>query len=115
MTLLDRTINEHICFEVCPTSNVQTLAAPDIKNHPIDLLYKKGALVSINTDNRTVSNTSLEHEYEVLSKTFGYKVSDFIKMNEYAIESSFADEDTKDKVKKLIHNFELTIQNNKDE
>lgn len=115
MTLLDRTINEHICFEVCPTSNVQTLAAPDIKNHPIDLLYKKGALVSINTDNRTVSNTSLEHEYEVLSKTFGYKVSDFIKMNEYAIESSFADEDTKNKVKKLIHNFELTIQNNKDE
>ncbi len=62
---------------------------------------KKGALVSINTDNRTVSNTSLEHEYEVLSKTFGYKVSDFIKMNEYAIESSFADEDTKDKSKKI--------------
>ncbi len=47
-----------IMLELCPTSNVQTKAVDSMKNHPIRRFLDDGIKVSVNTDNRTVSNTS---------------------------------------------------------
>lgn len=61
-------IKKQIPLEICPTSNLQTKAVLDIANHPVLSLLDAGVCVTINTDNMTVSNTTLEKEYNLLSK-----------------------------------------------
>ena len=61
--------SERIGVEVCLTSNLQTLPEiKSIKNHPIREMIKRGLPVSINTDNRLLSNTTVTHEMELLVK-----------------------------------------------
>ena len=86
---LKRIIDEEIVLEVCPTSNVHTGAVLKYEKHPIYNLYKKGVLVTINTDNRTVSDITLAKEYSNLIETFGILKDDFINMNKIAIKNSF--------------------------
>lgn len=90
--------NKNILLEVCPTSNIQTGIAPSIELHPIKELYDRGVKVSINTDNRTVSNVSLNDEYEALSKAFNFTEKDFTDMNIEAIKHSFISDDLKQKL-----------------
>ena len=61
-----------------------------------------GVLVNINTDNTTVSNITLSEEYEKLSYTFGFSLSDYEKMNEYAIEHAFIDDEMKRKLRSIL-------------
>ena len=94
---------KNITLEVCPTSNVDTNMYKYI-NHPIKELYDRGVLITINTDNRTVSNITLTREYEKLSKYFNFKIDDFKKMNINAIKASFLSPEEqivfKEKIKK---------------
>lgn len=66
--LVDELIKCQIPLEVCPISNAQTKACPDIAHHPILKLLDYGVCVTVNTDNRTVSNTNLNKEFEVLRR-----------------------------------------------
>lgn len=66
--LVDELIKRQIPLEVCPISNAQTKACLDLAHHPILKLLEYGVCVTVNTDNRTVSNTSLEKEFEALRK-----------------------------------------------
>ena len=52
-----------IPFELCPTSNLQTKAVKSMKEYPLRRFLAAGIPVTINTDNRTVSNTSLTEEF----------------------------------------------------
>jgi len=57
-------VNDHrIPLEICLKSNFHTKAVPDIRSHPIDFYIDFGLRVTINTDNRTISNTTLTDEY----------------------------------------------------
>ncbi len=57
-------INDHrIPLEVCPTSNVQTGAVTDLKSHPLKFYFDYGLRVTINTDNRLITDTTLTKEY----------------------------------------------------
>lgn len=58
-----------ILLELCPVSNLQTKAASSIEEYPLEFFLEEGLAVSINTDNRTVSNTTLEREYQLTSLT----------------------------------------------
>lgn len=87
--LLELVKKKKITLEICPTSNVQTKAVKNYQAHPIKELIDRGVLISINTDNRTVSNTTLTHEYELLNQYFNLSKKDFIKLNKNAIEASF--------------------------
>ena len=80
---------KNILLEVCPTSNVQTNICSNIKSHPIKKIIDYGISVSINTDNRTVSNTSLNNEYELLTSSFNFSEEDFNRMNKDAIRHAF--------------------------
>jgi adenosine deaminase len=91
-----------IHLEVCPTSNVQTNVVDQIKDHPADKIYKTGISMGINTDARTISNTTLTREYNLLADHFQWTVEDLKKCNLEAIEKSFADEQTKAAVKEMI-------------
>src|SRR2546430_14110644 len=57
---------------MCPTSNVQTGAAPSIEAHPIRLLRQLSFRVTVNTDNRLMSGVSLSSEFHRLAEVFGY-------------------------------------------
>ncbi|MFN3867339.1 MAG: adenosine deaminase [Demequina sp.] len=59
-------LDQQIPLEVCPTSNVQTAAAPSIEEHPIHALRDLGFAVTVNTDNRLVSGVSMSGEFAVL-------------------------------------------------
>lgn len=90
---------KNITLEICPTSNVQTNVVNEYINHPIKYLYNNNVKVTLNTDNRTVSNISLTDEYEKLIKTFNFSLEDIKKMNMYAIESSFLSQIEKELLK----------------
>ena len=94
---------KQIPLEICPTSNVQTCNVDNIMNHPIKKLFDKGILVTINTDNRTVSNTSLNKEYKLLEEYLNFTKEDFIKTNLIAIDKAFLTNEEKQELRKIIN------------
>lgn len=93
--VVNKLIRMGVTLEICPSSNIDTDVIKSIESHPIKQLVDNGVLVTINTDNRTVSNTSLNKEYELLRKTFGFSDEDFLKFNLNAINCAFIGEDEK--------------------
>ena len=96
--VLNRIKNDRILLEVCPTSNIQTGVVDSYKNHPIKKLYDMGICISINTDNRTVSNTTLTKEYTYLYNDLGFSREDFIKINKDSIQHAFISDEEKNKL-----------------
>ena len=92
--------NEKVLLEVCPTSNVQTNATPNFSSQQKKKLYASGIMLSVNTDNSTVSNVTLTEEYEKLEKEFGFTIDDFEKMNLYALDRAFVTPEEKENLKK---------------
>lgn len=72
--------DREIALELSPTSNVDTHAfaqwGDELIDHPFDLLYQLGFRVTVNTDNRLMSRTTLSRELFVLAETFGYDLTD---------------------------------------
>ncbi|MEV1156410.1 adenosine deaminase [Micromonospora chokoriensis] len=64
--------DKRIPLELCPSSNVQTGAVDSIADHPIGLLRDLRFRVTVNTDNRLMSGTSMSREMSLLVDTFGY-------------------------------------------
>lgn len=102
LDFLNELKNKDILLEICPTSNIQTNAIDEYKNHPIYNFYKKGIKVCINTDNKTVSNISLNEEYIKLYNTFNFDINDFKIMNLNALKYSFLSEKEKDQILKEL-------------
>ncbi|HEU4910887.1 MAG TPA: adenosine deaminase [Actinomycetes bacterium] len=78
-----------IPLEMCPTSNVRTCAAKSIEEHPIGLLRRLYFRVTVNTDNRLMSGTSMTKELVQLRDAFGYDLRDFQWFTVNAMKSAF--------------------------
>lgn len=89
----------NITFEVCPTSNIDTKIFKEYKDHAIKKMYDNNLNITINTDNRTVSNITLTEEYEKLINTFNFNLEDLKIMNINAINASFINVIEKEKLK----------------
>ncbi|CAM3516850.1 adenosine deaminase [Stackebrandtia soli] len=76
-------------LELCPTSNLQTGAVTSIKDHPVGLLTDLRFRVTVNTDNRLMSGTSLSREMALLSDAFGYGWEELRWFTINAMKSSF--------------------------
>lgn len=81
-----------IHLEVCPTSNLQTGIYDTFDRHPANKLFKAGISMSINTDGRTISNVTLEQEYQKLKDNFDWGVEELFQCNLYALEAAFISE-----------------------
>jgi adenosine deaminase len=81
--------DKRIPLELCPHSNVQTGAAASIAEHPIGLLTKLRFRVTVNTDNRLMSGTSMTHEMAALVDAFGYGLDDLQWFTVNAMKSAF--------------------------
>ncbi len=78
-----------VILEMCPISNMQTKAVTDIKKYPLREFLKEGLLVTINTDNRTVSGTTLSQEYDFIQKHFNINDEELSLLKENAINARF--------------------------
>ena len=74
---------------MCPSSNVHTGAATSVREHPIALLKRLRFRVTVNTDNRLMSNCSMTSEMEELVNTFDYNLDDLQWFTVNAMKSSF--------------------------
>jgi adenosine deaminase len=81
--------DKRIPLEMCPASNVQTGAADSIAEHPIRLLTELRFRVTVNTDNRLMSGTSMTDEMWSLVQAFGYRLEDLRWFTINAMKSSF--------------------------
>jgi len=77
-------------LEMCPTSNVDTGAAASIQEHPIDLLRRLRFRVTVNTDNRLMSDITLTDEFDKLSRTFGFGLDEMQWLTLNAMKSAFS-------------------------
>ena len=85
--------DRRIALEICPTSNVHTNAfdrfGSTIHEHPFDMLYQLGFAVTVNTDNRLMSGTSLSREIANLAEVFGYDLDDVLQWQLNAADAAF--------------------------
>lgn len=93
--LVDHLRSQRIHLELCPSSNAQTAAWPTPNDHPVERLLRDGVSVSVSTDTRTITQTTLFHEYALLQKKFLWSAADFKLCNRFALEAAFVDEKTK--------------------
>ena len=83
-------VNDHrITLEICLTSNWQTRSIRSLKYHPLKYYYDQGIRVTLNTDNRLMSGTTLTKEFFLAHKLFGFKLHDFREMIIMAMKSAF--------------------------
>ena len=82
--------DRRICLELCPTSNVNTGVCATIGEHPIGMLRRLRFRVTVNTDNRLMSDTSMTKEMEQLHEAFGWGLGDFEWLTINAMKSAFA-------------------------
>ena len=82
--------DRRVPLEMCPTSNVHTGAAPSIREHPIDLLRRLRYRVTVNTDNRLMSNVTLSSEFAALDEAFGIGLGEMEWLTTNAMKSAFA-------------------------
>ena len=93
---------KHIGVEMCPISNYQTKALRPGEVYPIREFANAGVPVTVNTDNRTVSNTSLGKEMKFLWEQFGISVEELYQYQKNALEAAFCDELMKHEVWKSL-------------
>jgi adenosine deaminase len=82
-------LDKRIPLEICLISNVHTGATPSLAEHPFKIFYKEKFRVTLNTDNRLMSDTSLTKEFEAAADTFGLSLDDFERLTINAMKSAF--------------------------
>jgi adenosine deaminase len=81
--------DKRVPLEMCPSSNVQTGAVASIAEHPFDLLARSRFRVTVNTDNRLMSDTTMSQEMHRLVEAFGYGWADLQRFTINAMKSAF--------------------------
>lgn len=100
-----------ITLETSPSSNLQTGAiaawGTELEDHPLDLFYQLGFRVTVNTDNRLMSGTTLSRELALVSQAFGYDLDDLLALQLNAAQSAFLPvEDREALMDTIIDSFE---------
>lgn len=100
--LIDTCREHKIGIEMCPTSNLQTKAVDSLHEFPLREFLAAGLKVTVNTDNRTVSNTSLTREMALLVDNFGLTETELRQITANAADTAFASPEIKAKLRKKI-------------
>lgn len=107
--LLDQLVERQIPLEVSMTCNVSLNFYPRIEDHPLPLLDEAGVLVTVNTDDPRLIDTTLSREYQLLVDVFGYSTADIIRLARNAFTASYAEPDLK---AKLLAEFDTWARSN---
>jgi len=88
-TLSRYILDKRIPLEICLTSNVHTGAVKSLEEHPFGILYQQRFRVTLNTDNRLMSNITLTDEYRRAAEVFGLSLADLERITTNAMKSAF--------------------------
>src|SRR5262249_216288 len=100
-----------IPLEICLSSNIQTQAAPDFESHPLPFFYAYGLRVTINTDNRLVTNTTVSKEMLLCHQLYGLDLDDMKELIISGFKSAFLPYREKaDLLKKVTRELEQFVE-----
>lgn len=105
--LLARLKEQQIPLEMCPSSNVQTKAVPSLSQHPVLEFLRQGLCVTVNTDNMTVSDTTIEKEFGLLSREMGMTAEDRKKLLLNAADAAFLTSEERWRLKDVIEKLSI--------
>jgi adenosine deaminase len=91
---IEECVRHNIAIEMCPISNLQTKAST-LQDYPMREFADAGLIVTVNTDNRTVSNTSLTRELEHIQTHYGFSDEELYTFQKNAANAAFADDETR--------------------
>ncbi len=94
-SLVAHLVEHQIPLEVCPTSNIATRAVEALDEHPIKQMYDAGVLVTVNSDDPPMFNTTLNHEYEIAADLLGLDEPGVTALAKNAVRASFLPESDK--------------------
>ena len=87
--------DRRIPLEMCPISNIQTKAVASWESYPIREYLDQGLIITINTDNPSVSGTNITNEYRVLADRFGFTTPELVKLIMNGVDAAFMEEHDK--------------------
>ena len=97
-----RVKEENVCFEFCPTSNLQTKSLKTYSDVPLKGFNENHIPFTVNSDNMTVSNTDVYQEFSHLHQTFGLTKDDVYRLLNNSIEYSFTSDEVKERLRKTL-------------
>ena len=100
--LMKRLADSGIPLEICPTSNLNTVVVEELKDYPFRKLLDAGVKLTVNTDNRSVSATTLRREFGLLAETFRLTRDEVKTLLLNAADASFAPEELRKELKQRI-------------
>jgi aminodeoxyfutalosine deaminase len=103
--LLEHLVSAGIPLEVCPTSNIATGAVKALADHPIIAMYEAGVIVTVNSDDPPMFNTTLNREYEVAADLLGLDTAGVAELAAGAVRASFAPAELKTRVLAEIDDY----------
>jgi adenosine deaminase len=99
--------SQRVTLEMCPTSNLQTGLIPKFSQHPLIAFHRLGILVTINTDDPSISNTTLTDEFLVANRGIGVSFHDLRQMTLNAARAAFLHEAEKQQLLEWFRNWFL--------
>ena len=96
--LLKRLAESGVVLELCPTSNLNTRVFERIEDYPLRKLLDAGVRVTLNTDNTSVSNTTLAREYQLIADTFSLTEGEIRQLAISSLKAAFLDDAEKERL-----------------
>ena len=108
-------VNDHrIALEICLTSNVHVKSVKSVKQHPFKLYLDKDIRVTLNTDNRLISNTTLTDEYKLANDIFNLDINQLRRIIINGFKSAFLPHNKKiELIKNVIKEIDEILMEHK--
>ena len=100
--LLARLVLEQVPLELCVTSNLRTSCCPELAAHPLRRYFDAGALVTLNTDDPEMFQTTLVREYQLAQDAFGFTHDELSQLAANSIRASWLPEERKRELLRLF-------------
>ena len=98
VALLDHLAATSVPLEVCPSSNIATRAVERLEEHPIRVFHEAGVVVTVNSDDPPMFNTSLNREYAIAADLLELDAAGVAELARAAVRASYAPEDLRARV-----------------
>ncbi|HVJ04611.1 MAG TPA: adenosine deaminase [Candidatus Saccharimonadales bacterium] len=100
--LVNRLVRDQVPLELCVTSNLRTSCCPDVSDHPLRRYFDAGALVTLNTDDPEMFQTTLVNEYQLAQDAFGFTNTELQQLAANSFRASWLPEERKRELLQLL-------------
>lgn len=96
--VIDLLLRTGVTLEMCPTSNIHTATVPQLSRHPLRSFHTRGIRVTINTDDPSISSTTLSDEFLIAVREIGVDISQLVQIIFNGIDAAFLDQPEKERL-----------------